>query len=101
MVLEALGDPTRRAVLERLRAGPCSVGDLAAELPVTQPAVSQHLRALREAGLVSFQAEGTRRIYHLRPDGLRALRAYLDAFWGDALQAFAHATRRPARGRNR
>jgi DNA-binding transcriptional ArsR family regulator len=87
-VLVALAEPTRRQVLEQLRAGPRSVGDLTAAVPVSQSAVSQHLRVLREAGLVRERREGTRRLYRVDPDGLSALRAYLDQFWDDVLEAF-------------
>jgi DNA-binding transcriptional ArsR family regulator len=87
----ALADPTRRAVFERLRAGPRSVGDLASGLPVSRPAVSQHLRVLKEAGLVSEQKEGTRRLYRVEPNGLAELRAYFEEFWTDALAAFKEA----------
>ena len=76
-----LGDSTRRAIFERLATGPCSVGELAAELPVTRPAVSQHLRVLKDAGLVFDRPDGTRRLYQLDPDGVGALRAYVDQFW--------------------
>jgi DNA-binding transcriptional ArsR family regulator len=86
--LTALADPTRRAVFERLRAGPVSVGEIAARLPVSRPAVSQHLKALREAGLVRHEADGTRRLYEIDPDGLGALRTWLDRFWDDSLAAF-------------
>ena len=86
--MDALGDPTRRAVFERLRTGPKAVGELAAGLPVSRPAVSQHLRVLREAGLVSERREGTRRIYRADPRGLAELRAYFDEFWVQALEAF-------------
>lgn len=84
----ALADPTRRAVLERLRAGPLSVGEIARGLPVSRPAVSQHLKVLKDAGLVSDQAAGARRVYHIDPHGLGALRAWLDQFWDGALAAF-------------
>ena len=87
-VLVALAEPTRRQVLEELRAGPRSVGELTAAVPVSQSAVSQHLRVLREAGLVQERREGTRRLYRVDPDGLGTLRAYLDRFWDDALEAF-------------
>jgi DNA-binding transcriptional ArsR family regulator len=90
-VLDALGDPTRRAVVAELRRGPLSVGELAATLPVSRPAVSQHLRVLRRAGLVSSSPAGTRRIYALDPAGLTALRAYVEGFWTDALGEFARA----------
>jgi DNA-binding transcriptional ArsR family regulator len=86
--LKALADPTRRAIFERLRFGPASVGDVAAALPVSRPAVSQHLKALKLAGLVIDHAEGTRRVYHIDPHGLGELRRWLDGFWEDALQAF-------------
>jgi DNA-binding transcriptional ArsR family regulator len=89
--MDALGDPTRRAVFERLRRGPSSVGELAAELPVSRPAVSQHLRVLKEAGLVSERKNGTRRIYRIEPVGLAELREYIESFWDDALAAFAAA----------
>jgi DNA-binding transcriptional ArsR family regulator len=85
----ALADPTRREVFERLGAGPRSVGELAAGLPVSRPAVSQHLKVLKEAGLVTDEAEGTRRVYRIDPQGLGALRAWLDRFWDQALAAFA------------
>ena len=88
MVIEALGDPTRRAVLERLRHGPRSVGEIARGMPVSRPAVSQHLRVLKAAGLVSDRQAGNRRIYELAPDGLAELRRYLDAFWDVALAGF-------------
>ena len=86
--LAAIADPTRRQVFERLAAGPRSVGELAEGLPVSRPAVSQHLRVLKDAGLVADRAEGTRRVYEIDPHGLGALRAWLDQFWGDALAAF-------------
>jgi DNA-binding transcriptional ArsR family regulator len=86
--LECLSDPTRRRVFERLRGGPKSVGTLARGLPVSRPAVSQHLRALKEAGLVSDEPEGTRRIYRIDPEGLGQLRRWLDEFWDQALSAF-------------
>jgi DNA-binding transcriptional ArsR family regulator len=90
-VLEALADPTRRAVLEQLRDGPRSVGDLARSLPVSRPAVSQHLRVLKAAGLVVDEAEGNRRIYRVDPQGLVALRAYLEGYWTDVLGSFTRA----------
>jgi DNA-binding transcriptional ArsR family regulator len=89
--LGALADPTRRAIFERLAGGPRSVGELAEGLPVTRPAVSQHLRVLKEAGLVFDRPEGTRRLYQLDPDGVGALRAYVDRFWTQALAAFKEA----------
>ena len=84
----ALGDPTRRAIFERLAGRPRSVGELASELPVSRPAVSQHLKVLKEAGLVSDRALGTRRVYRVDPGGVGALRDYLDRFWDQALTAF-------------
>src|SRR5580698_4425216 len=86
--LEALGDPTRRAVFERLSRGASAVGDLAANLPVTRAAVSQHLRVLKDAGLVTQVAQGTRRIYRIDPRGIGAMREWLDAHWVSALDAF-------------
>jgi DNA-binding transcriptional ArsR family regulator len=87
-VLTVLADPTRRKVFERLRAGPRPVNVLAAGLPVSRPAVSQHLKVLKGAGLVEERSEGVRRIYSLRREGLMELREWLDSFWGDALEAF-------------
>ena len=84
----ALGDPTRRAIFERLAAQPSAVGDLARGLPVSRPAVSQHLRVLKQAGLVSETADGTRRIYRVDPRGIAAMREWLDAHWATALAAF-------------
>ena len=86
--IQALGDPTRRAVFEELRDGPRAVGEIAAKLPVSRPAVSQHLRVLKEAGLVIDRQNGTRRLYRVDPDGLAELRAYLETFWNDALAQF-------------
>lgn len=87
--LASISDPTRRSVLEKLRSGPQSVGALADQLPVSRPAVSQHLKVLKDAGLVKDRSEGTRRVYYIDPDGLGELRRWLDEFWGDALAAFA------------
>jgi len=81
---DALGDPNRRVILELLRAGDRSVGDLAEELPISRPAVSRHLRLLKEAGLVTDRAEGTRRLYRLHDEGLAAVRGYLEEVWGQA-----------------
>jgi len=89
--LGLLGDPTRRAIFELLARKPCSVGELAKRLPVSRPAVSQHLRVLKDGGLVASRSEGTRRVYRLDPDGVGALRAYLDGIWGEALRAFQMA----------
>ena len=99
--LTALADPTRRRVFEELRSGPKSVGVIAARLPVSRPAVSQHLRVLREAGLVGDRPEATRRVYYIDPKGLAALRAWLDQFWDQALAAFQAEAEKdhPAQGR--
>ena len=86
--IAALGDPTRREIFERVAARPSSVGELAKGLPVSRPAVSQHLKALKEAGLVSETPDGTRRIYRLDPRGIAAMRDWLDAHWSVALDAF-------------
>lgn len=91
----ALADPTRRAVFERLAQGPRSVGELAAGLPVSRPAVSQHLKVLKAAGLVSDEAQGARRVYQIDPQGLGQLRAWLDRFWDAALDAFKAEVERP------
>ncbi|MCW5682708.1 MAG: helix-turn-helix transcriptional regulator [Xanthobacteraceae bacterium] len=88
IALAVLADPTRRRVFERLRRGPQAVNALAAGLPVSRPAVSQHLKALKTAGLVEEHSEGTRRIYTMRREGLSELRDWLDGFWNDALAAF-------------
>src|SRR5213082_347105 len=95
--LQALGDPTRRSVLEQLREGPRAVGEIAAELPVSRPAVSQHLRVLKEAGLVTERRNGTRRLYRLNPDGLDELRRYVEDYWTDALAAFKAEAERERR----
>jgi DNA-binding transcriptional ArsR family regulator len=86
--LDALGDGTRRAILMRLRDRPMAVGELARDFPVSRPAISQHLRILKDAGLVADRAEGTRRVYAVQAEALRALRAFFDEFWTDALDAF-------------
>jgi DNA-binding transcriptional ArsR family regulator len=86
--ITVLADPTRRAVFERLRGGPRPVGVLAEGFPVSRPAISQHLKALKNAGLVEERSQGTRRIYAVRREGLKDLRDWLDGFWDDALQAF-------------
>jgi DNA-binding transcriptional ArsR family regulator len=93
----ALGDPTRRAIFERLADRPRAVGELAGELPVSRPAVSQHLKVLKDAGLVLDRPEGTRRIYQLDPEGVGALRAYLDQFWNQALAAYKTAVEQPTK----
>jgi DNA-binding transcriptional ArsR family regulator len=86
--MDALGDATRREIMERLRTGPRPVGEIAAELPISRPAVSQHLRVLREAGLVTERKDGTRRIYGVEPKAIGDLRAYFDSFWEQALAGF-------------
>ena len=93
--LAALGDPTRRAIFEQLAAGPSAVGELARGLPVSRPAVSQHLKVLKGAGLVVDERNGNRRVYRLDPDGVAGLRAYFDEFWSRALSAFKEAAERP------
>ena len=91
----ALADPPRRAVFERLRGAPVAVGELADGLPVSRPAVSQHLKVLKEAGLVADERDGTRRLYRIEPAGLAALRDYVNSFWDEALAGFkATAERR-------
>jgi DNA-binding transcriptional ArsR family regulator len=87
-VFEALADPHRRAILERLRTGRCSVRELADGLPISRPAVSRHLRLLSAAGLVAAEPRGTQRLYHLQDEGIDAVRAYLEAVWGDAARRF-------------
>ncbi|HEX6964265.1 MAG TPA: metalloregulator ArsR/SmtB family transcription factor [Gemmatimonadaceae bacterium] len=86
--LDALGDPTRRAILAQLLRGPMSVGELARGFPISRPAVSQHLRILKDAHLVADLAAGTRRVYRINPKGFESLRQYLDRFWTDALAAY-------------
>ena len=93
----ALGDPTRRAIFERLAARPYAVGELAGELPISRPAVSQHLKVLKDAGLVVDSAVGTQRVYRVDPDALAALRAYFDGFWNRALAAYKEAAERPTK----
>ena len=92
----ALADPTRREIFERIAGAPSAVGELANELPVSRPAVSQHLKVLKEAGLVIDRAIGTRRVYEIDPNGLGELRAWLDRFWGEALAAFKTEVERDA-----
>jgi DNA-binding transcriptional ArsR family regulator len=94
--LSALADPTRRHVFERLKSGPHAVGEIARGMPVSRPAVSQHLKVLKEAGLVSDRPEGTRRVYYIDPQGLGALRKWLDQFWDEALSAFQAEVERSA-----
>ncbi len=93
--LAALADPTRREVFEQLRKGPSSVGEIARHLPVSRPAVSQHLKVLKEAGLVQDEPKGTARIYRIDPQGLGAIRAWLDRFWDGALEAFKAEAEKP------
>ena len=92
-VLEALGDRTRRQIVNRLRVGPTSVGELAAAMPISRPAVSQHLTVLRRSGLVSYSELGTRNVYRLNRAGLTELRAWLDGFWDTALDRYAQRVR--------
>ena len=96
-VLDALGDPTRRAILERLRDGPRAVGEIATGMTISRPAVSQHLKVLKQSGLVSETREGTRHYFAIAPEGIGALRAYLETLWSDALASFArHVVKAPA-----
>jgi DNA-binding transcriptional ArsR family regulator len=94
IVLDALGDWTRRQIFEALRRGPRSVGELASDMPVSRPAVSQHLRVLKDAGLVVDRKDGTRRVYRVDPAGLASIRAYFDSFWDEALDRFAAEARK-------
>jgi DNA-binding transcriptional ArsR family regulator len=94
--LDALGDGTRRAILARLLDGPLPVGELAREFPVSRPAISQHLRVLKDARLVTDRADGTRRVYALNPDAFESLREYFDHFWNHALAAFKRRVEHPA-----
>ena len=95
--MDVLADPTRRRILEKLRRGPCAVGEIAANLPVSRPAVSQHLKLLKETGLVAERRVGTRPYFTLSPEGLGELRAYVEGLWSDALNAFAaHVAQGPA-----
>jgi DNA-binding transcriptional ArsR family regulator len=95
VLLDALGDPTRRALVERLADRPAAVTDLARDLPITRSAVSQHLQILKSVGLVSDRAVGTRRIYTVDPDALAVIRAYFDTFWNRSLAAFRDAAEQP------
>ena len=99
--MDALGDPTRRAILERLLRGPLPVGELARDFPVSRPAISQHLRVLKQAHLVLDRPDGNRRMYELNPAGVAALRAYFDRFWDHALAAFTRAAEARPPGRTR
>jgi DNA-binding transcriptional ArsR family regulator len=97
--MDALGDGTRREIMERLRTGPHPVGEIAAGLPISRPAVSQHLRVLKEAGLVTERKDGTRRIYGVEPKAIADLRAYFDSFWEQALAGFKAAAESERRTR--
>ncbi|HZT44724.1 MAG TPA: metalloregulator ArsR/SmtB family transcription factor [Gaiellaceae bacterium] len=97
VAMDALGDGTRREIMERLRRGPRPVGELAAELPISRPAVSQHLRVLKEAGLVTERRDGTRRIYGVEPKAIAELRTYFDSFWEQALAGFKQAAEQKGR----
>lgn len=97
--LTALADPTRRRIFEKLNSGPKSVGSIAQGLPVSRPAVSQHLRVLKEAGLVTDRPEGTRRVYYIDPQGLGLVRKWLDQFWDATLHAYAEEVTRSQRKR--
>jgi len=97
-MLTALGDPTRQAILDALSDGPRPVGELAASLPVSRPAVSQHLKVLKDVGLVVDERDGTRRRYRVDPQGLAVLRTYLDQFWERSLAALAEATEEEEKG---
>jgi DNA-binding transcriptional ArsR family regulator len=99
--LAALADPTRRVVFERLQNGPRAVGEIARGLPVSRPAVSQHLKVLKEAGLVTDRPDGARRVYFIDPNGLAALRAWLDRFWDHALEAFKAEVEKSEEGKHR
>ena len=96
--MDALGDPTRRAIFELLRQGPLAVGELAGDVPVSRPAVSQHLRVLKQAGLVTDAKAGTRRVYRVDPQGLEAVRAYFEWFWNAALAQLKQAAENDNRG---
>jgi len=100
-VIRALADSTRRSILERLAGAPVAVGDLAAELPVSRPAVSQHLRVLEEAGLVVAERDGARRLYRAEPAGLMELQRYLTQFWGQALRSYARRAHEESKRRDR
>lgn len=94
--MDVLGDPTRRQLLDHLRKGPCSVTELISIVPISQPAVSQHLRVLRDARLVKVEKHGQQRIYHLDPAGLAELRRYAEGLWDDVLRAFGEEAERMA-----
>jgi DNA-binding transcriptional ArsR family regulator len=94
---DALGDPNRRAIVEHLRGGPRSVAEITAKMPISQPAVSRHLRLLKDARLVTDEAAGARRLYSLSDEGAWAIRAYMEEVWGDAVKRFALTTKNPRR----
>ena len=96
-MLSALADPTRQSIFERLAQSPSAVGELAHELPVSRPAVSQHLKVLKSAGLVADRAAGTRRVYSVDPAGIAAIRDYFEQFWQQSLERFRAAATQPAR----
>ena len=99
--IAALADPTRRDILDRLRGGALSVSAIAQDMPISRPAVSQHLRVLSDAGLLTVTPKGNRRLYAIAPEGVDSLRHYLDRLWGDALTAFAQAAKDKAKGKNK
>ena len=101
MRVQALGDPTRMAIFERLERGPLSVGEIARTLPVTRSAVSQHLKVLKDVGLVTSQRAANRQIYRIDADGVAGLRDYFDRFWQESLQAFKQAAERSAKEKSR
>jgi len=94
-LIEAVAEPTRRVIVERLATGPSSVTELARELPISRSAVSQHLQILKAVGLVDDHAEGNRRVYHVDPDALAIIRAYFDSFWKRSLASFERVARQP------
>jgi DNA-binding transcriptional ArsR family regulator len=94
LLLEALGEPTRREIVERLAERPSAVSDIARDMPITRSAVSQHLQVLKSVGLVTDRAEGTRRVYQVDPDALAIIREYFDAFWKRSLDSFQRAAQR-------
>jgi len=98
--ITALADPTRRQIIDKLRAGGLPVGAIAKGMHVSRPAVSQHLRVLSDAGLLTVTPDGNKRLYSIAPDGVNALRQYLDTLWDDALAAFARAAEAQAKGEN-
>jgi DNA-binding transcriptional ArsR family regulator len=99
--VQALGDPTRMAIFERLERGPLAVGEIARDLPVTRSAVSQHLRVLKDVGLVTSQRAANRQIYRIDADGVAGLRDYFDRFWQESLQSFKQAVERSAKEKSR